>query len=1062
MNAEPALLIIEHPGARLSGSDVRALEALVGPSRSWVLRPSGCASLDVATLFYESLDDTAPLDVLPEDVGDLHIVLAGFGEHERLPLGWMRYFSALQVHTIRRVVEAELGDGAATGDQQTDRMLVDHRPRADHVSGVLSVFPGPIVPTVMGSHQRAYGVLEALTRNGIACDLLLTCPRPPVADRARTLLSQLSPIVHVNGASGRKLPPHLLARQGIEMGLRRLAGIQRPAPRLFEERLHTAAAFSGRVKLRRLLEARQYHTVIVNYAWMEPIRALLPPPLVEAHQWICDTHDVQFIRTETHNEGEVRFAASNAREKRLELDVLRSFDHVLAISPSDAEILRQHLPGARVLEVPTGFDYALQAPRRPDPERPVFGFIGGGMDANVKAVKLLLDSWWPAVIHRWPKARLRVAGTIASNREVTTAAFLVPGVEMVGYVNSLRGFYGSIDALLNPVVVQGGLNFKAVESLMAGRLVVTTEIGARCLGDPDLSVVASSGDQVVAKVGAALHDPPDYVAGRAKTTQEARRRFGDDVAYAALTSLFSERFITAAKKTQKQGCLRVLMQVGDHYENWARTVRLAIAIRERGHHPIALLYGQEGYNFFLANGIDVASLYQYNEPAGLRESRKLYLRIHKKLVPRFHRHYDLEDLAAAEGAAPGWTEEMALASRRNTISHVHRCEKLLDAVRPDVLLVWNGYTGIIANVLRQSASIRGLGLAFLERSLLSNAAFVDRRGVNGYSSLCDRTMDEILAYDAQGPSASLVTETIPEVSPRQVDELRRAGPWRSAKKIIFVPLQVESDTNLRLHSPTIRSMNQLVQAVWNEHHDENTAIVVRPHPEERATVQLSKLPGTYIDSQGDLNTWLEVASLVVTVNSTVGLTALLRGRPVSALGRSIYSGKGIARGAVPDAGEVEAYVRYLLGVHTACGYGLPADLEPLLPQQERHEEWRAVHPTVTDIVGWYERWREFASQVREHATQTRRLTIETDVRPGDTLDLTYRTLEAPLTRDWMSSRAREVFGLDRSIALNVTRSDELDGGATSTAERIIVSQSPRATNGYVLDKYFAPWAPDTK
>jgi hypothetical protein len=1045
MRVAPPLLIVEHPRARVDPSIIQTLEAQTGCARVWVLREEGRDELDAPTLFHRGMDDVAALDALPEREGEIEVALVGFGEHEPLPLAWLPHLAALNVRSIQRL--------------SSDGVLVDHCPRQGATSGVLSVFPGPIVPTVMGSHQRAFGVLEALARNGINCDVLLTCARPAAAARARTILSQLCPGVYVNGPSGRKLPVHLIARQGIEKAVRRSLRVKSAAPRLFEERLHTAAAFSGRVQLRRLLESGRYHTVIVNYAWMEPIRALLPKPLIDAHRWICDTHDVQFIRTRTHNVGEVRFAVFEDREQRLELDVLRGFDHVLAISPSDAEVLRDYLPAERVLEVPTGFDYARQDPRAPNPKHLVFGFIGGRMDANVKALKHLLEAWWPSVIRRWPEARLRIAGEIASVPEISDAAFLCRGVEMVGYVNSLRGFYRSIDGLLSPVLVRGGLNFKAVESLMAGRLLVTTELGALCLGDPTLATIARSGEEVVARIEEELASLASYKARRTEVAARTRSRFGDETAYSELIRSFDGHDEHQVARPIKAGPLRVLIQVGDHYENWARTVRLGMDIRARGHHPIALVYGEQGHNYFLAHGIDAVSLYPFSEPKPARRVRNVVYRARPTAIPKFYRLFDLDDLAAAQSAAKTWTSKDTVAFRENAIGHVKRCEQLLNAVAPDVLLVWNGYTGITANLLRQSASIRGLGVAFLERSALSDAAFVDRLGTNGYSSICRRSMEEILAADTVGGGESLLRESLPPCPPPKVEELRRVGAWRSADRIVFVPLQVEADTNLRLHSPDIHSMAELVQRVWDDHHDESTAIVVRPHPEERDSIDLPELPGVYVDDRGDLHTWLELADLVITVNSTVGLTALLRGRSVAALGRSIYSGKGLTDGAPPVRAHVDAYARYLIDFHTSCGRGLPRDLEPLLPARDGRETWCSVSREGLDVIDWWKRWREFAARVGERARSRGTLTIETDLRSGDTVDLTYRELKAKVTRDWLERRAREVFELDRSVVIEGVHQKTLPRDAVSSVDRIVVRRAPRAAEGYVLDRYLAPWAP---
>lgn len=1036
----PLLLLIEHPSALLSDAEVSALEAETG-GRAVVLRSADRPPLAAPTFFYRALGDADALGVLPPTAGELRVVLVGFGPEEPLPLVWVRQLSALDVVAIQRLTGP---DGA----------LADHEPRARARSRVLSVFPGPIVPTSMGSHQRAFGVLEALSRAGHDCDVLITCGNERTADRARVVLSQLCPAVHVNGPSGRKLPPHMKTRRRAELALRRVAGVNRPPPKLFEERLHTAAAFSGRVRLRRLLERGGYDTIIVNYAWMERIRALVPPRLLGRYRWICDTHDVQFVRTETHNRGELRLGFSPERERALELKVLRSFDHVLAISASDAEVLRRHLPRERVLEVPTGFDYAQMEPREPDAERPVFGFIGGAMDANVKAVELLLSSWWPAVVARWPEARLLLAGTISNVPAVADAAFLAKGVERVGFVSSLRDFYASIDALLNPLVVQGGLNFKAVESLMACRLLVTTPMGARCLGDDTLAVIAESADDVTRALEREIEEPRSWSTKRLETRRAAAGRFGDSAAYAPLIDLLERPTAVEIGELAPQ-TRRVLMQVGDHYENWDRCVGLAEVIRERGHHPIALVYGTTGRNYFLAHGVDVVSLQAFEEPTAVRRSREWVYGLAERVVPAFHRHYDLDDLAAARAAAKGWNSHKKSASRKHALRHIHRIDRMLDEVRPDVLLVWNGYTGITANLLRQAASIRGLPRAFMERSLLPSCVFVDRSGVNGYSRLPDAPMSSIREEVVSAEDVARARSVVPSVGKDEMDALRRAGPWRSARRIIFVPLQVESDTNLLLHSPEIDSMGALVQRVWDQYHDENTAIVVRPHPEETATVKLPTLDGVYVDASGDLHTWIRLADLVVTVNSTVGLTALLHERPVLAFGRSIYSGKGLTGGDPPSRADVDAYLSHLMQRHTGCSRRLPADLEGLVPEVAP-TSWRHVSAGNLDVRAWWRRWRAFADTVRRGAIERGYLPLEVNLKPTDRLDLTYRKLEEPVTRAWLERRAREELELPEDVEIRISRGS----GDVSSREDLLVVTGQRPLGGeWALDPYFVPWAP---
>lgn len=1050
------LLILEHPRVHRLDRLSSQITSVAAERSVEIFRCEGRPPLGSRTRFFRGLRDENALDLLPERISTLDLVLVGFEAREPLPFGWIRRLAARRVGSIRRLESGVRGVETEHNVLRPSLVAsVTHRPRAHRRARVLSVFPGPMVPTTMGAHQRAFGVIEALVRDGIACDTLITCPDPSDEATARPILEQLCCRVVVHGKSGKRLPFRLRARRAVERVVRLSAGISRPAPRLFEERLHTATAFSGCIALRRLLADGQYDTVLVNFAWMEPIRALVPPALLRAHRWICDSHDVQFLRTATNNVNELRVGVSMAREKRVELNALNRFDHVLGISQPDTQTLRSHLEApAKAIEVPSGFDYALLPPRAPDAGSLVFGFIGGGMDANVKAAAHLLTEWWPPVVKRWSAARLQVAGNVATSDQVKAAAKGVSGVEFIPRVSALQGFYRGIDCLLNPLMVHGGLNFKSVECVMAGRLLVTTPLGLQCLGDTELASAATTGADVVRALESELAlTATEYEARRRDRQHRARARFGDDAAYRELRSLLrSERRSAGALPAAQK---RVLVHVGDHFENWTRTASLAEQVRERGHHPIALVYTPQGYNYFMARGIDVVALQNFDEHRVVRWARGRVCMMHGALVPSFYRFYDLED-AFTDGRGGDWTEARSPAARREAIRHVRRLDKMLDAIRPDIIFVWNGYTGVTANLLRQAAAVRGLGRAFLERSFLPGQAFVDRWGVNGYSSLHAAARDAVLGH-ASDRSVAVVRDAIPKTSDARLHALRSCGPWRHASRFVLVPLQVQSDTNILLHSPEIKSMSELVWDVWRRFHNEETAIIVRPHPEEHADVSVPRLKGVFCDQEADLHEWIALADLVVTINSTVGLTALIHGKPVLALGRSIYSGQGLANGEPPHRADVDAYLRYMLDRHTTSNSRLPGELETLLPVCMPHE-WRGLNAIVDDVIGWSALWRAFAARVVDHVRSTGHLTVVTDLRPGDTVDTTYRRTAEPADARWLQERAEEVFGIEPGFHVEVKRVSDLPDRAFSRPNTLLVASKRRThSSGFVLDRYLAPW-----
>jgi hypothetical protein len=1038
-NSPKSILLLLAPGEPCSAHLVEGLERALN-TEVLARQTLGDRSAG-ADWTYESLGDASAFEnalrALPDPI---HVVLGGFGVHDRLPSNWIVSLGTREVLAIDRLVE----------DEGAPPRLMPHRPLANTRSEILSVFPGPIVPLMMGSHQRAFQLVAALGRAGLPVDVLVSGTREQLK-RARPILYQVCPRVHTYRNKRRKLPAWMRARKGVEKRWRKMRGQSATGPDLFEERLANKATFSGRKQLRALADSDRYRAIIINYAWLEPIRDLVHPTQRARATWLCDTHDVQFMRGATNNRGEHRFAVSQERERRVELDVLRRFDKVIAISTADASALLDSLGGSRVIEAPTGFDYAVDEPRNPDPDCPVFGFIGGRMDANVKAVDYLFDRWWPAVHARWPKARLHLAGRICEVPRVRERAFLREDVELLGFVSSLREYYAGIDVLLNPVVVQGGLNFKSVEAIMSSTLLATTRLGAVCLGDEGLALVANDGPGLVEGLESALCYPERFVKDRIEVRRRAQTRFGDEVAYAQLVETL-KRVGRPVRRTSIGRPSRVLIQSGGHLENRRRILPLARAVRERGHHPIVLAYRPEHAAAFVAQGVDAVALHDFDETRSQKLSRKARCKLLRNLASTY-RGFDLDDLTAVDQMQRKARYDTASlpAALEDVARHIDRVLRVVDHVKPDQLYVWNGHTGMVANVLRQLARNRGLPSLFLERSLFPDGLFVDPAGTNGRSELCQLDADDLRRLGCDEASRS-PADVVAPVRPEEVSALRYQGPWAAAERIVFVPLQVQSDTNVLLYSPEIKSMASLVREVRERFGGAGTTIVVRPHPEEVDDIEIPEMDGVYVDATGSLDAWLEAADHVVTINSTVGLTALLRRRPVTALGLAIYSGKGLTDGRTPERAVMEDYWRVLVNRHTALPERPPDVLSELLPKVER----RRLHPLNAmsiDPDDARSRWENERAKVRARALEAGRLFLKVDLKPRDRLDLTYRKTHEEVTREWLEERAREAFDLPDSVSVTIGR--EAPKHAAAVLRVCRTSRAP-SWGGVSVDRYLLP------
>ncbi len=165
-----------------------------------------------------------------------------------------------------------------------------------------------------------------------------------------------------------------------------------------------------------------------------------------------------------------------------------------------------------------------------------------------------------------------------------------------------------------------------------------------------------------------------------------------------------------------------------------------------------------------------------------------------------------------------------------------------------------------------------------------------------------------------------------------------------AKRVPYflVPLQLNGDYQLTRHS-MFQHMTQVVERVMGSfaaHAPPEAALVFKNHPLDTGLCDYARLirrlarqldtgaRTNYIES-GHLPTLLEHARGVVTVNSTVGLSALHHGRPTKALGNAVYDIPGLTCQCpldefwrdlrTPDPGLYRAYRRVVLDATQIAG-----------------------------------------------------------------------------------------------------------------------------------------------
>ena len=276
---------------------------------------------------------------------------------------------------------------------------------------------------------------------------------------------------------------------------------------------------------------------------------------------------------------------------------------------------------------------------------------------------------------------------------------------------------------------------------------------------------------------------------------------------------------------------------------------------------------------------------------------------------------------------PGW-----LAARAALLSWRSRSLRaVLDRGDVDRLVLWNGWHPE-ARAAHLWAERRGIPCLHLENGLLPGRMQADFAGVNAAASFASLPLDRwppapdgvrevAISSGHPGPAWHPVEEVRPGPAaawvhrvtsrPLGFGRLRRglagsAPPPPHAlgspdgRPYALLALQVPDDTQVLLWSARelwdasslVAPVRRAVRAAFGP----DLRLAVKPHPLDPSwrsvATAVDRTPDCLL-AGGDVGPWLDAAAAVVVLNSSVGLEAVLRGRPVVTLADSMYDVDGV-------------------------------------------------------------------------------------------------------------------------------------------------------------------------
>ncbi|SNY37263.1 capsular polysaccharide export protein [Pseudooceanicola antarcticus] len=213
---------------------------------------------------------------------------------------------------------------------------------------------------------------------------------------------------------------------------------------------------------------------------------------------------------------------------------------------------------------------------------------------------------------------------------------------------------------------------------------------------------------------------------------------------------------------------------------------------------------------------------------------------------------------------------------------LRRClDAEIAATDPEVVVIYNG--SVFPESVLEAAS-RGRRRVFVEAGFFPNSLQLDPKGLNGANSV-PRNPDFYLETPEDFAAEGLPAAVNNRASKLPEEEVSLSPGY------VFVPFQVPSDMQVMAHSPWVRSMEQFLDVVCEaaERNPDDT-FVIKEHPSFRHSVRDLRSHPRVIFANGNVTSELvRDARAVITLNSTVGIEALLMGKQVITLGEACYN-----------------------------------------------------------------------------------------------------------------------------------------------------------------------------
>ncbi len=316
---------------------------------------------------------------------------------------------------------------------------------------------------------------------------------------------------------------------------------------LFSSRPFTAQRYFRREAVARIRQIMQEHRIdLVHFDLMH-----LAPYL----EFIGDTpsvlvnHNVESLRLERLAQVQKSFAArayldlQQGKMRRLEQDMCRRFTQLIAVSETDAEILRETCKVNNIEEIPNGVDadFFQRAGGETEPDSLVW--TGGmGSPYNRDAVDYFLEDIFPKIYVQRPQIKVTIVGDSPSPTLQQYQARYPQNIFIAGYVDDVRPYMQRASIFIAPMRCGSGTKVKVINAMAMGKAIVSSSVGAEGIkveSGKDL-IIAEAPQEFADQILRLLQDPARLRQLGENARQVVERYYDWRVIYKKMDALYEK------------------------------------------------------------------------------------------------------------------------------------------------------------------------------------------------------------------------------------------------------------------------------------------------------------------------------------------------------------------------------------------------------------------------------------------------------------------------------------------------------------------------------------------